>query len=75
MLWFKTMIGYFEELEMTAREVINFIRENGSIPEEIVKGHIRSIALAHDLTNRIVDQELGKAMVTIFKQEEPEGWE
>jgi len=69
------MIGYFEELETTAREVINFIRESGSIPTEILEGHIRSIAYGHDLTERIVDKELGRKIGEIFKQEEPEGWE
>ena len=70
-----TMITYKEELKSTARELMKDVRRYGAVEYNVVVGHVNSIAIAHDLTQRMVDDELGREMTNINREGEPEGWE
>ena len=59
---------YIEELESTARVIVEEIVEHGSVSEAYMASHIKSIADFHNLTFNIVDHELGSKMVEYFNE-------
>ena len=69
------MNKYDEELGATARIVVEEINKQGVVDCNIIMGHISSIASAHNLTKRIVDEDLNRAVNLHKNNERQEGWE